>query len=191
MGHDLSFMAGRCQLGGYRLGAVPVVLRADPDPVKPSGLGLQLTQKGGESLLTQVCRESLGVGLIRETAKLHGPHACRRYLGLHLSAGWFCLTLHNGGRGLFLGNLLSLDGLGGRTFAVGTAVTSRHRLRAVALEHDSLYLSGLVSLAGQRDRISDDLGLGGRAIEEYGNHQDREYHEYRRADDAFFESCVE
>jgi len=190
MGHDLSFMAGRCQLDGYRLGAVPVVLWPDPDPVQPPGLGLQLTQKGGESLLTQVCRESLGVGLIRETAELDGPHARRRYRGQRPFADRLCLTLRRKGRWLFLSNSQSLDCIGGRMFVFVTAVTGRHRLRAVALEHDFLYLSGLVILAGQRDQLGDDLGISGRAIEEYGNYQDRENHEYSSADDAFFESPV-
>jgi hypothetical protein len=44
-------MAGRCQLGSDRLGAVPIVLWADSDPVQSALFGLQLAKKCRVALL--------------------------------------------------------------------------------------------------------------------------------------------
>ena len=70
-------MAGRIQFGGYRLGTLAIFLRADPDPVQGTGLGLQLTQKSRETLFAEIRCQAIRIGLIRETAELDGPHAGR------------------------------------------------------------------------------------------------------------------
>ena len=77
MRYDLALVAGFLQPRSRRFGAVTVFLRADTYAVKLPGIGRQLAQEGGKTLLAKIGREAFGVFLVAEAPQLHRPHACR------------------------------------------------------------------------------------------------------------------
>ena len=86
--HNLSFVPDFQQSLGHRFGAVPIFLRSDTNAVQLAAIGLQLAQKGRVALLAQIGSELVGVLLVREAAKLHGPHAGRGHAWRRCDGYW-------------------------------------------------------------------------------------------------------
>jgi hypothetical protein len=59
----------------HRLGALAILLWTDSYTMELPGTRGQLTQERSETLFAKVGGKPLGILLIAETAKLHGPHA--------------------------------------------------------------------------------------------------------------------